>query len=120
MVVYLSFAGRRYDLLPVDVEIDGIDVSSLLLDGKALASRTLYWQDGKAKGAARLGQWKFMREGKGDRLYNLNDDLKESTDVASTNPEIFQTLKKQYESWLKEVTANPTGPELDPDFVAKK
>ncbi|MEO2026329.1 MAG: arylsulfatase [Fuerstiella sp.] len=39
------------------------------------------------------------------QLYNLKLDPRQQTDVASTHPEVFQRLKKGYESWFQDVSS---------------
>jgi arylsulfatase A len=94
--------------------LDGIDLSGLLLRGESLPQRALYWASGN-RGAVRSGPWKYVTTGKKAALYNLDTDLAETTDLADKHPERFERLGQQYAEWKAKVTANPTGPEIDPD-----
>ena len=115
---YMTYAALSGTPLPQNVKLDGQDLSSLLMKGTPLPERMLYWaKDGNA-GAARLGPWKYIQQkGKG-QLYNLDDDLAETTDLANRHPEQFQRMETAYIQWDAEVTANPTGPAIDPDVSA--
>lgn len=117
MDLYPTFAVLSGTSLPNGVTFDGIDLSPLLLEGKKLPKRLLFWSTGKA-GAARSGPWKYVKTGRKAALYNLNEDLAESTDLSSRHTEKFKALEKHYAKWEAEVTANPTGPEMDPDASA--
>jgi arylsulfatase A-like enzyme len=97
--------------------LDGVDLSALLLHGFALPKRTLFWEKG-GSGVARRGVWKYILQGKAEQLYNLEEDLAETQNVAQKYPEIFQQLKQEYRQWNAEVTAHPTGPQIDPNVSA--
>lgn len=113
--LYQTFAAVSGTSLDSELVLDGVDLSGLLLDGKELGKRLLFWKNGRA-GAARSGEWKYMtdKRGKKGKLYNLDSDLLEQKDVADQFPEIFITLEQSYASWLHEVDKDPTGPEKDP------
>ncbi|MDF7822734.1 sulfatase-like hydrolase/transferase [Pontiellaceae bacterium B12227] len=115
---YPTYAALSGTPLPNDVKLDGVDLSGLLLKGEKLPERTIFLDRGKA-GAARRGPWKYVMKNNKGQLYNLDDDLRETINVAEKFPEQFQRLEKEYVSWRAEVTANPTGPEIDPDVSAK-
>lgn len=115
--LYPTCAALSGTPLPEGVMLDGIDLSGLLFHAESLPERTLYWDKGSA-GAARHGSWKYVWEKKKGSLYNLDDDLGETVNVAANHPEVFQRLGKAYKGWKAEVTASPTGPEIDPDVAA--
>ncbi len=89
--------------------IDGISVAPTLLgSGKQARHEFLYWElpryDGKTgtfpketpMQALRMGGWKAVRP-KPDgelELYNLQQDIGETTDVAARNPEILGRIEK--------------------------
>jgi arylsulfatase A len=101
--------------LPPDTTLDGIDLSTLLLEGTPLPGRSLFWHHGP-DGALRRGPWKYVKASGGkETLYNLEEELSEKKDLSEKHPEKFRDLKKQYKEWLRAVSASPTGPEIDPD-----
>lgn len=63
--------------------------------------------------AVRLGDWKFLRAYAGtkqvDALYNLKDDIAETTNLAETNPEKLKALIELHDQWAAEMakTAAP-------------
>lgn len=95
-----------YDVMPtlcdiLDVEVDsydpkGTDGISFLptLYGETQPERDfLYWEFHETDQiAVRKGDWKMVVVKGEPRLYNLKEDIGETTDIASTNPEIVKEL----------------------------
>jgi arylsulfatase A-like enzyme len=95
-----------WDFLPTVAEIAGvtppaaIDGISILpaLKGKPLAGRPYFYWEFHEKGftqAVRLGDWKGVRRGAAANpieIYNLADDLGETKDLASQQPEIVSKI----------------------------
>ena len=95
-----------FDLMPTFAELagvvpeatmDGVSLKSLLLDHENLAKRPLIWMTGKST-AYRQGDWKLLL-GSGRKLppspllYNLRQDLGETTDLAAQYPERVKTMQ---------------------------
>jgi len=99
-----------WDMLPTFCElagaeapgsIDGISfVPTLRGGGQQRAHEYLYWEFWERNGAlaVRKGDWKAVRVGTATnpdapmKLYNLKDDLGETTDLAAKHPEIVSAL----------------------------
>jgi uncharacterized sulfatase len=107
---FLGLAGVKP---PSDLELDGIDIGSLLLQGAALPKRTLCWRY-LDNVAAMDGKWKLMGQydrktrqtnfsGKAVQLYDLAADPAEKVDLAAGHPEIVGKLKTAHEAWEKAV-----------------
>jgi arylsulfatase A-like enzyme len=120
---------------PAAVTLDGVDLSPLLLGvedaADALKGRPLYWHFPaylEAGGAApgiwrttpasviRIGDWKlieFFEDGRLE-LYNLADDVGETTNLIEDHPQRAATMHEQLEAWRAETNAaiphelNPT------------
>lgn len=80
------------------VGLDGRSVARVLTGTLAsLGERPLYWESpgDRLNQAVRLGAWKAMRVGLDGpvALYDLNTDLRESTDVAARHPDIVAKLR---------------------------
>ena len=74
--------------------IDGIDISDVLFDQKAI-SRDLFWKfPVNNQRAFRRGDWKIYN----NELYNLRNDPGEKNNVAGENPLIYRELEA---GWLK-------------------
>ena len=85
-------------------KIDGIDISSLLLEGKSLPARKLFWHTGKAM-AIRSGDWKLILSNQNDavQLYDLKTDIGEKNNIADENPRITKELLKELNIWKQQV-----------------
>ncbi len=85
--------------------LDGIDLMPVCRDRKKVTTRTLYWrvfQRNKQK-AMRDGDWKYLKDEKGEYLFNLVKDPGEKTDRKETEKSIFERLKQKYSDWEKTV-----------------
>lgn len=108
-----------FDILPTALAAAGIDPpANRILDGKnilpALEGKTLKlhesvcWNSGDGDWAIRYGDWKLVGIKEKVELFNLKDDLSETTDLAGKHPEKVRQLKKIYNAWLDEM-AEPLG-----------
>src|SRR5262249_29385806 len=91
---------------PKGRDLDGIDLLSIL-SGKAPAvERTFYWRidrvDRKQK-AARKGQWKYLRDGIIEFLFDLEKDPGERKNLAYQHPEKVADLKRSLADWEAEM-----------------
>ncbi len=83
-------------------QFDGLDFSSLLFEDEKLEERTIFWRYGSQK-AARNNSWKLLISEQDTVLYNLENDLKESTDVSEKHPSIREDLIDLLEAWETDV-----------------
>ena len=113
--------------LPNDVPLDGTSLAGLLQRGEPLPERTLFWgMNGQF--AVREGPWKLVldprstaaksqgkTQGKSrteatpPRLFRLDQDLAESTDLSASEPEKTAALLQKLDLW-KAITARPLAP----------
>lgn len=108
-------------------EIDGINLMPYLETDK-WPQRSLFWhyphysnQGGNPGSAVRYGDYKLIDDfetGKKE-LYNLKDDIGETTDLAAEIPEITTKLSKMLDDWRQSVGAklmkqNPAWDGLEP------
>ncbi|MBL8849960.1 MAG: sulfatase [Planctomycetaceae bacterium] len=82
--------------------LDGFDISPLLLQGRPLPERRLFWRS-EARRAVRSGPWKLCVAGGAPELYNLQDDLAEQHDLAAEQPERVQELLSAWHAWEADV-----------------
>ena len=124
MPTLLSLAGVKS---PMERPLDGVDLSSLLLDRQALPERPLYWaslgNSGKRAEAMRDGPWKLVVkhpeapegsfENEQVELYRLDQDPSEKTDLAGEQPqraaEMLARLKAWYADTQRGATSQPGG-----------
>ena len=89
---------------PSHIVLDGTSIVPLLQGKKLQREKPLYWRN-EALIALRSGNWKIVGDSfrKTFELYNLDIDYRETTDVSSFYPEIFERLKKRLIEYDNEV-----------------
>jgi arylsulfatase A-like enzyme len=100
-----------FDLYPTFTELAGIgDDNPDNLDGRSFAEHLLeqasvpqrdifFGYEPKLGTAMRRGKWKMILKDGEVRLYNLEKDLKESTNVAAANPEVVESMRTAIENF---------------------
>jgi arylsulfatase A-like enzyme len=96
-----------WDFLPTAAElagttspenIDGISMVPALLRKEQKDHEFLYWEffEGGYHQAVRMGAWKAVRNGKDTplELYNLDEDIGETNNVAADHPEIVEKIEE--------------------------
>lgn len=104
LVACLTLAGTR---LPTSSAgdgtiFDGKNPLPLLTSGAASPHRSLYFEF-RSHAALRMGHWKIVRE-RPDRswqLFNLQDDDRESEDLATEHPEVLAKLEAEVRRWTE-------------------
>jgi len=111
MPTMLALAGVE---VPEGHRLDGVSLLPVLLEGKSLGRRQLFW-NGKAM---RDGPWKLIIQGKGQKgigLYNLAEDLGEQHNLADRYPDRVEAMLAAIEQWKQDVargaTVQPESPE---------
>jgi len=98
---------------PEGVVLDGFDMMPVLAEGKPSSRNEMYWKR-RAKEAARVGQWKWIRNETGTYLFDLSADLSEKHDLSKERPEVFARMQGKFEAWLEQMDeAEPRGPFRD-------
>ena len=104
-IVFYDFMPTVADILDVDMEaLGGSDGISFLptLKGEQQPERDfLYWEFHETDQiGVRKGDWKMVVAGGKPRLYNLKDDISETTDIAANHPEVvaemIEVIKEQH------------------------
>lgn len=94
--------------------MDGLSIVPLLKQTGPINRDALFWhyphysnQGGRPGSAVRCGPWKLIERHEDDslELYNLTDDLSETTNLAAKMPERAAELQKKLHAWLKAVRA---------------
>lgn len=85
-------------------KLDGISISSLLLDNQQLSARKLFWKHADTY-AVRSGEWKLVISDSASKpeLYNLNEDIAEKKDLSALRPELVNELVWELEKWKRDV-----------------
>ncbi len=118
--------------VPADQKIDGVDILPLLVGRTKESPRGVqYYFDGNELEAVRQGPWKLaiapQREEnrpKGQpqpysqspfpKLYNLDTDIGETTDVAPQNPDVVKNLQALIPAMAADLGVKGTGPGVRP------
>lgn len=88
--------------IPEGVEFDGVNFSNLLFEGAPLEERTLFWRYRDQK-AARQQQWKLLITESDTALFNLQEDLREMTDLSDKHPDVLEDLIQKLGNWEAEI-----------------
>jgi len=93
-------------------DLDGVNLLPFLTgENKAPPHDTLYWR-WMAQSAVREGNWKLLRGGEREYLYDLSTDREEKHDLANKHPEIATRLRTKLKTWADGL--NPPGMALGP------
>lgn len=107
---FLAAAGIK---APAQQAVEGVSLLPLL-EGGTLPERSLFWhyphygnQGSTPYSAIRSGDWKLIEYFEDGRLelYNLRDDLSESTDQASGRPMLVMQLHTLLKNWRSQTGA---------------
>jgi arylsulfatase A-like enzyme len=102
------------DLLPTFATLSGTKLPNKKIDGKNIAPLLKGAKNAKTPHEAwfyqtngiRSGKWKFI----GGNLYDLSQDISESTNVAKDHPEVVERLKAVLKEHADEIKANARPP----------
>ena len=89
---------------PDDRTIDGVNLIPYL-DGTNPGEphAALYWRSGSLS-AARNGNWKLVNDGQNpSQLFDLAGDIGETTDLASSQPDVVSELEAELAAWQAEL-----------------
>ena len=115
MPTMLDLAGAT---VPDGHKLDGVSLAPLLLKGKSLGVRQLFW-NGRAM---RDGQWKLVvggRGGQGTGLYNLAKDVGERNNLADRHPDRVKAMLAAIEAWKTDVATGATKQPPPPPGVTR-
>lgn len=98
---------------------DGVDMSAAFRGGQPVRKRPMYWEYGRDPSylrpglesdrspalAVRDGDWKLLMnaDGSGAELYDFSTGFDETTNVASSNPEILARLRGALLEWWQSI-----------------
>lgn len=98
---------------PKGLILDGFDMLPVLKGQRTSERSEMYWQRRSDK-ACRIGIWKWIDSDKGSGLFDISQDIDESTDLSQKHPEIAQRLQIRFAAWQEEMQrAEPRGPFKD-------
>ena len=86
--------------------LDGEDLMPVCTGKRGVYDRTLFWRT-REYDAARVGNWKYLKEDGGEHLFNLSTDPGEKVDLRTKDPDRFEQIKKQYLAWNARMLPKP-------------
>jgi arylsulfatase A-like enzyme len=91
-----------------DYPSDGENLLDIVQGSDRIAPRTLYWRyKAEEQAALRVGEWKYIKIGKNEQLFNLAEDERERAQRADAEPERFAAMKAQWQAWNETMLAYP-------------
>ena len=82
-----------------DPALDGTNLIPYLTgEKKGAPHEALFWR-WDAQAAVRAGKWKYIRGGDREYLFDMENDISESKNLLSTNPEVARKLHAQLQAW---------------------
>ena len=110
---FLGVAGAKP---PQGRKLDGIDLMPILTGKHKPIERTFFWRvdhsDRKQK-AVRQGNWKYLKDGMIEMLFDLQTDIGERHNLSYRHPDIVQRLRGLHAEWEADLAKEP------PAFVVK-
>ena len=83
-----------------DYPSDGMNLLDVVTRGAAPQPRRLFWRYKAGEQAAfRDGDWKYLKLGRGEWLFNLGDDERERANRAQSEPARFDAMKNTWATW---------------------
>ncbi len=101
----LALAGAKANN---DFPLDGIDLLPILVQNHIPIERELYWRtfqiyDNNKHNAMRMGNWKYLKDEKGEYLFDLATDQWEKNDLKTKQIRQFNKMKLKFVNWEKTV-----------------
>ena len=78
--------------------LDGENLMPVCKGTRTVYDRTLFWRTRRQE-AARIGNWKYLKEPGGEHLFDLSIDLGEKVDLRTKRLEVFNKVKNQFVAW---------------------
>jgi arylsulfatase A-like enzyme len=87
--------------------LDGENLMPVCTGQRTPYDRTLFWRV-MGISAARVGQWKYLRNDSGEYLFDLATDPGEKSDLRETRPDRFEAIRRQYQTWAAQMLPLPS------------
>jgi arylsulfatase A len=85
-----------------DPVLDGVSLLPTLTKGTPMPERVLFWDIGN-QWAVRKGKWKLIGNKTDTQLYDLHQDLGETTNIGNENNERKRELVDAYRTWKAQI-----------------
>lgn len=98
--------------------LDGRNLLPILKSRKSVYPRQLFWRyKGSVspvlpppvlQGAVRRGDWKYVKQGEDEYLFNLATDESKQVDLKIEYPDELKQLRTEYQRWESQLEPYPT------------
>ncbi len=96
--------------VPDSITLDGFNMVPVLQGETEQGRSEMYWEL-RGDQAARVGEWKWLKNREGEYLFNLEEDIKEENDLSTAQPGKLKMMREKFVNWQKEMEdAEPRGP----------
>ena len=94
---FLDVAGAKAD---PKYPFDGGSVMAVCAGSRPAFDRTVFWRvRTRPQAAARMGKWKYLRDGGEEHLFDLAADPGEAVDLKSKQADTFGKIRAEYKKW---------------------
>jgi len=100
LAVAAAAADPRYPL-------DGESLVPALRGERAVRERALFWRT-RTRGAARIGDWKYLDDAGAEHLFDLRVDPGEKAELKAKHPDVFAGVKSRYDAWAAQMLPRRT------------
>jgi arylsulfatase A-like enzyme len=91
-----------------DYPSDGENLLDIVQGSGRLMPRTLFWRyKAEEQAALRDGDWKYIKIGKNEQLFNLAEDERERAQRAEAEPARFEAMKAKWQAWNETMLPYP-------------
>lgn len=89
---------------------DGMNLLPVLAGQAEPVARTIFWRfKASEQAAVRSGDWKYLKMGGKEHLFNVRIDPRERARLNDIHPDKFNELRQQYDEWNKQMLPYPLG-----------
>jgi arylsulfatase A-like enzyme len=89
---------------PAKDAFDGMNLLAQLLGKTPGVPRTVFWRfKTGTQAAVRDGDWKYLKLGNKDHLFDIARDPRERAELKAVHPEVFSRLKAAFAAWDTEM-----------------
>lgn len=86
--------------------IDGEDLMRVLRGERAMFDRKLFWRT-RIRDAARVGNWKYLKDSGNEYLFDLAIDPGEKSDLRTKHQDVFESVRNEYLAWNAQMLPKP-------------
>jgi arylsulfatase A-like enzyme len=87
--------------------LDGESLLPTLRGERAVHDRAFFWRT-RNRGAARIGNWKYLQNADGEHLFDVGVDFGEKAELKTKRADVFATVKSRYDAWAAEMLPRRT------------